>query len=195
MDRRKFLERAGLGSVAFSFPLFAGKAWAGHGHGHKHGRKNFHFVVLSAVPGTIERLIISGDGRFGSHHVHGGGSFDHFQAPTGVAPPLPVVATGTWRAKKFVRFTPPVVTAPGDPEGTHGVYAAGLLELTADFYPEGQSPVRDVPVLINCNLGPAGASTPGKEEGVYVTFPELDFEPAGLGVTIFSTNREPHDDD
>jgi len=185
MDRKTLLQRAGVGTLALgSFPVLAGNARADDGH-----KKNFRFVVLSAAPDTTERLIISGDGRFDSKHVHGGGSFDHFEAVG--SPPLPVVATGTWKATRFVGFALPTVTAPGDPEGTHGVYQAGVLELIADFYAVGKDPVRDVPVEIVCNLGPAGASTPGKEEGVYVSFPGLEFEPSGTGVTIFSTNKEP----
>ena len=51
---------------------------------------------------------------------------------------------------------------------------------------------------IACNLGPAGANNPGKDEGVTVTLPDgHEFEPqkpTTLGVTVFSTEREEDDD-
>jgi len=185
--RRKFLQRAGAGTIALgSLPLLAGKAWGDDGD------KSFHFVVLTIGPGK-DRLLISGDGKFDEDgNIEGGGSFDHFQA---VPPaPLPLVATGAWKARKFVSFTLPTVTAPGDPDATHGVFQGGVLELRAEFYPVGQPKVKDVMVEVVCNLGPAGASTPGKDEGVSVTFPDgTEFKPSGTGVTIFSTNGEPGD--
>ena len=50
----------------------------------------------------------------------------------------------------------------------------------------------DVLLEIVCNLGPAGASTPGKDEGVYLTFEGVAFEPKGIGITLFT--RGEHDD-
>ena len=115
MNRRKFLERAGTGTLALgSVPLLAGKAWGGQS-GQDRG---FRFVVDSFGPGT-DRLLFSGDGHFDlDGHVEGGGNFDHFQAMMGT--PAPLVSTGTWKASQFVSFTPPTVTAT--PMGTHGVY-------------------------------------------------------------------------
>ena len=181
MDRRELLKRAGLGAVALgSLPLFAANASADD------EEAGFHFLVLSAVPNTPERLIITGDGTFGSK-PEGGGFFDHFSAVG--SPPLPLVATGTWEAEEVISWTP---------LGTHGVFQAGILVLRATFRPIGQKPVRNVTVEIDCNLGPAGAST-GKEEGVITilpTSPPTVFEPVNptVGVTIFTTANEPDDD-
>ena len=42
-----------------------------------------------------------------------------------------------------------------------------------------------------CNLGAAGASTPGKDEGVTVTLPDgTKFEPQDVGITVFTHNEE-----
>ena len=83
----------------------------------------------------------------------------------------------------------PAVTAPGDPNATHGPFQGGILKLTADFHPVGKDKVKDVLLEIVCNLGPAGASTPGKDEGVTFTFPDgTKFVPNGLGITIFTLN-------
>ncbi len=80
--------------------LLAGGAAGGNGKGHHHhgsianGQAGYHFLVLDAVSGTSDRMIITGDGGFGSNRAHGGGTFDWFTA--GVCPPVPVVASGAW---------------------------------------------------------------------------------------------------
>jgi len=193
VNRRKFLKRAAVTSVALgSFEALAGSALADD------GRKRYHFLVLSRDGGGAgsEGLIISGEGGFGSGDVSGGGVFDHFKFMP--PPPLPVLATGTWKAKKFVSFTLAPTHPASNPEGRHGVLQAGILKMTADFHPQGHAAVRNVAVEIVCNLGPAGASNPGREEGVTVTLPDgHEFEPqmpTTLGVTSFSTEREENDD-
>jgi hypothetical protein len=148
--------------------------------------KGFHFLVRLVGPGT-DQLILEGNGKFDEYgNVEGGGDFNHYQAVG--SPPFPVVSTGTWKARKFVSFTLPTITAPGDPEATSGVFQAGILTLTADFHPFGQQEVKDVVVEVVCNLGPAGASTPDKDEGVYLTLDGVAYEPSvpGLGVTVFT---------
>jgi hypothetical protein len=192
VNRRKFLKRAAVTSVALgSFEALAGSALADE------GQKRYHFLVLSRDRGGTgsEGLIISGEGGFGSGDVSGGGVFDHFKFMP--PPPLPVLGTGTWQAKKFVSFMLAPVHPPSNPEGRHGVLQAGILKMTADFHPRGHAAVRNVAVEIVCNLGPAGAST-GMEEGVTVTFPDgHEFEPqkpTTLGVTAFSTEREENND-
>ena len=183
MNRRTFLHRASTGTIALgALPLVASKAWADGGEG-----KGFNFVVVGFGSGT-DRLLISGNGTFDEDGVEGGGKFDHFMATT--SPPAPLVSTGTWKAKKFVSFVLPTMTAPSDPNATHGVYQGGILTLIADFHPIGQPKVKGVQIEIVCNLGPAGASTPGKNEGVYLTLDGMAFQPGGLGVTVFTLNEE-----
>jgi hypothetical protein len=192
MNRRKFLKRAAVTSVALgSFEALAGNALADE------GRKRYHFLVLSRDGGGhgSEGVIISGEGAFGSGSVDGGGVFDHFQFKPPA--PFPVLGTGTWKAKKFVSFTLAKIHPASNPEGRHGVLQAGILTLMADFFPQGHAAVRGVELEIACNLGPAGAMT-GKEEGVIVMLPDgHEFEPTmpSTGVTAFSTERERGDDD
>ena len=73
---------------------------------------------------------------------------------------------------------------------THGVYEAGTLVMHATFFPNGKPAIRNVLIEVDCNLGPAGAST-GKPEGAVVTFPgppQVVFAPMTptVGVTVFT---------
>jgi hypothetical protein len=177
-----------IASAVVAFGLLASGAAAGNangegqgGHGSTaNGQPGYHFLVADAVSGTADRLIIQGDGSFNPNRAHGGGTFDHFSA-TG-SPPLPLVASGTWKATDVVSFHP---LTP-----THGVYEGGTLVMHATFFPIGQPPIPNVLIEVDCNLGPAGVST-GKPEGVVVTFPgppQVVFAPTTptTGVTIFT---------
>jgi hypothetical protein len=194
-------KRALWGLVALTFALallalalLTGGAAAdkGKGHGNHHGsgengQTGFHFLVLDAS-GATDRLIIQGDGSFNGQRAHGGGTFDHFQM-TG-SPPLPLVASGTWKATDVVSFT----------AGTsHGVYEGGTLMIHATFFPNGQAPIQNVLIEVDCNLGPAGFNT-GKPEGVVVTIPgtpQTVFSPTSptTGVTIFTLATGEHEND
>ena len=189
MNRRKFLESAGAGTIALgSSTLLAGKAWADQDCHNENKDKGFHFVVVGYPVNTSlnDRLLFWGDGTFDEDSVEGGGKFDHWLANSGL--PGPIVSSGKWKAKEFVSFVLPTNTGP-NPEATHGPFQAGILTLKADFYPKGQPKIKDVVLEIVCNLGPAGASTPGKDEGVYTTFQGVAFHPPGMGInsgiTIF----------
>lgn len=126
-----------------------------------------------------DRLLFWGDGTFDKDSVEGGGKFDHWLANSGL--PGPIVSSGKWKAKELVSFVLPTNTGP-NPEATHGPFQGGILTLKADFYPKGQPKIKDVVLEIVCNLGPAGASTPGKDEGVYTTFQGVAFHPPGMGI-------------
>jgi hypothetical protein len=153
----------------------------GHGNGNgTHGRVGFHFLVLDQVAGTPDRLIFQGNGSFNRNRASGGGTFDHFRAVG--SPPLPLVATGTWKAEDVVSWSP----------GTsHGVFEGGTLVIHATLKPIGQPPIKNVLIQIDCNLGPAGFST-GKPEGVVVTIPGGPvFTPTSptTGLTVFSLTK------
>jgi hypothetical protein len=192
--RRRTL--AGLGGLTLAVALLAlallvGGAAGGHGKGKPqsnangsgtHGRIGFHFLVLDQVSGTTDRLIFQGNGSFNRNRASGGGTFDHFQAVG--SPPLPLVATGTWKAEDVVSWTP---------GGTHGVYQGGILVIHATVKPKGQPAIKNVLVEVDCNLGPAGFST-GKPEGVIVTVPgtpPVVFTPTSptTGLTVFSLTK------
>ena len=190
--RRKTL--AGLAGLTLAVALLAlallvGGAAGGHGKGHAnsntsstHGRIGFHFLVLDQVAGTSDRMIVQGDGSFNGNQASGGGTFDHFQAVG--SPPLPLVASGTWKAEDVVSWTPGT---------THGVYQGGILIIHATVKPNGQPAIKNVMIEVDCNLGPAGFST-GKPEGVVVTVPATPavvFTPTSptTGVTVFSLTK------
>jgi hypothetical protein len=177
-----------IGVTVLVLALFVGGAAGGNGNGKRrgghgstaNGQPGYHFLVADAVSGTADRLIIQGDGSFNRNRAHGGGTFDHFSA-TG-SPPLPLVATGTWKATDVVSFN---ALTP-----THGVYEGGTLVMHATFFPKGQPSIPNVLIEVDCNLGPAGVTT-GKPEGVVVTFPgppQVVFAPTSptTGVTIFT---------
>jgi len=160
-----------LAVALLTLALLVGGAAGGHGkgkgHGNgngssTHGRTGFHFLVLDQVAGTPDRMIIQGNGSFNRNRASGGGTFDHFLAGTG--PPATLVATGTWKAEDVVSFTT-------SPTASHGVLEGGTLLMHATFKPQGQPASKNVLLEVNCNLGPAGFSVPGKLEGVVATFP------------------------
>jgi hypothetical protein len=195
MRRRTLAGLAGLtlAVALLALALLVGGAAGGHGKGKghvnstassNHGRIGFHFLDLNQVAGASDRLIIQGDGSFNRNRASGGGTFDHFQAVG--SPPLPLVASGTWKAEDVVSWSPGT---------THGVYQGGILVIHATFKPNGQPAIKNVMIEVDCNLGPAGFST-GKTEGVIVTIPGGPvFTPApqgntpNTGVTIFSTTK------
>jgi len=165
-----------------------GKAHRGHHGSIANGQAGYHFLVLDAVSGTTDRMIITGDGGFNGNQAHGGGTFDHFSAVG--SPPLPVVASGTWKANDVVSFTQ-------SPTSHRGVFEGGDLVMHATFYPNGLPAIPNVTVEVVCNLGPIGFSNPGKDEGVIITFPAGPvFEPTNLGpshpftgVTVFTVGE------
>jgi hypothetical protein len=174
--------------------LLVGGAAGGNGNGHRghhgstaNGQAGYHFLVLDAVSGTTDRMIITGDGGFNGNKAHGGGTFDHFSAVG--SPPLPVVASGTWKANDVVSFTHSATNHGG-------VFEGGTLVMHVTFYPHGQPAIPNVTMEVDCNLGPIGFST-GKPEGVIITFPggpvfastNLGPEQPTTGVTVFTVGE------
>jgi hypothetical protein len=164
-----------------------GKAHRGHHGSIANGQAGYHFLVLDAVSGTSDRMIITGDGGFNGNQAHGGGTFDHFTA--GKILPLQVVASGPWKANDVVSFTP-------SPTNHGGVFEGGALVMHVTFYPNGQPAIPNVTMEVDCNLGPIGFST-GKPEGVVITFPggpvfgptNLGPEQPVTGVTVFTVGE------
>jgi hypothetical protein len=180
-------------TALLAMALLVGGAAGDNGKGHRgqhgsiaNGQAGYHFLVLDAVSGTSDRMLIDGTGGFNGNKAHGGGSFDHFLA--GTAPPaLHIVASGTWKPTDVVSFTPSPTS--------HGPYEGGVLVMHATFFPTGQPAIKNVTVEVDCNLGPIGFNT-GKTEGVIVTFPGgPTFGPTAgpstpfTGVTIFTVGQ------
>ena len=189
MDRRDFLKKAGLGSIALaSLPAFvdtlAAPAWA-------QGRTNFHFFALSvagpqgaqppATPTSPQhQLVMSGDGNFDpsqvASKVTGGGFFLHWLFPGAAPPPggtpLPLVASGTWGNGRLVSYKQ---------IGTFGVQGAGVLELVIDLFRElpSKATIRGARLKVVCHIGAAGLINPGELEGFTLSIPGTDFSAGG----------------
>jgi hypothetical protein len=178
-------------AALLALALLVGGAAGNNGKGHRghhgstaNGQTGYHFLVLDAA-GT-DRMIITGDGGFNGNQAHGGGTFDRFSSVG--SPPLPVVASGTWKANDVVSFSP-------SPTSHGGVFEGGRLVMHATFYPIGGAPIPNVTMEVDCNLGPIGFSvSPPRTEGVIITFPGGSpvFVPTAgpttpfTGVTIFT---------
>jgi len=106
MDRRAFLKKAGVGSIALgSAPalasLLASPALANN------GERQSTFVAFSkarTVNGVDHRVAMNGKVRFNpeAETVSGGGNFVHLDnaPPT----PKPILASGLWEATEFISW-------------------------------------------------------------------------------------------
>lgn len=185
LDREELLKKGGLASLALaSLPALA---HALETPALAAGQTNFSFVVVSAVGGSLvsgaDAVILNGGGTFGPAQVHGAGSFTHFTVAAKT--PFPIVAHGTWKAKRFVSF---------ELIGTYGAHAAGLLTMLVHLVPAGGpagARAVEAEMKVVCNIGPAGLST-GLPEGVFLTVPGATYAPAA-GLTVFSTGVEQRD--
>jgi hypothetical protein len=202
MDRRLLLKKLGLGSLILgssstSIDRFVLPAMA-------EAEINFHFLSMSVAgpEGTPKsprhHNFMSGDGKFDpsrpGSRVVGGGSYVHWlfpgRNPLPGEPPLPVVASGTWRAARLVSYKE---------IGRFGVQAGGTLEMVADIFQviPSKAVFRGARLTLICNLPPAGLFT-GHEEGYELSLPGTDYSPGGTlgtfhpivpptGLTAFST--------
>jgi hypothetical protein len=184
LDRRSFLKRAGIGSIALGpLPglLAAAPAWAS-------GRAaGFNFTAISRA-GTIGSVVhavnMAGSGTIEEDDVEGGGHFQHYDLAS--APPRTIIAAGAWRAKRLVSF---------DPIGTWGVITAGVLVMQIQLRPTIPSPAVVAATLkVVCNVGSGGFET-GQPEGFTLTVPSAPFGafvPIGAGITVFTTIAAAH---
>jgi hypothetical protein len=189
IERRELLKRAGVGSAALaSFPALAGTAWAHDDDDDRSGRRRFYFQSVSGQAATIsggESIIMSGCGSFSRHSVRGGGEFVHFDGTKIPSPDF--IATGSWRATRFVSF---------EEVGTWGVGVSGILVIKIKLIP-CDGPTRRATLRVVCNIGPAGLMT-GEPEGFVLTVsglaPFSPFHPE-LGLTFFTRPCEEEEED
>jgi hypothetical protein len=161
MERKDFLKRAGVGSVALaSLPALTEVAWA-------HDDDD-------------------DDGRL--RRVRGGGEFIHFDG-TRFGDPNNVIATGSWKARRFLSF---------HEQGTWGVGVSGILQMQIKLIPCDGPVIRGAKLEIVCNLLPAGISNPGTTEGYTLEVPGLApfraFMP-NIGLTLFTRPCKPGEKD
>ncbi len=172
IDRREFLKKVGLGSLAAaSLPAMANAlarpVWA------QGQARRFIFVAFSRagiVEGVDHQVAAQGEGWFkpDTGEVDASGSFLHFND----ASPVPkfVINTGKWRATKILSYSKVF--------GTYGHIAASVLELRVDLFPD-LGPVRKIEgatLRLICNIGPAGVTT-GEPEGYVLTVPGSGLPP------------------
>ncbi len=195
IDRREFLRKAGVGSIALaSLPTLANalakSAWA-------QGGRSLTMASLSrAGPEGTAAAPAHGIWMAGQCHfdpskvgspVEGGGAYSHLTLPG--TPPRPIVAAGTWKARLLVSYTE---------IGTWGVLAAGILEMVVDLFTQLPSPavVRGARLKVVGNLPFGGLVNPGETAGYTLSVPGTDFftggtpgpfQPTGVGGTTFST--------
>lgn len=182
MDRRVFLTKAGLGSIALTaIPALVNTLAAPVRAGNP---TNFRFLSVSqanTISGVQHRVNISGDGEVNPAFAIGNGSFNHFDGASPV--PKTLLAFGTWKAKQLISF---------NLIGTYGALAAGILEMQIDLLPVGGA-VTTATLKVVCNIGAAGLST-GQDEGATLTIPGTPFGPFapvdGSALSIFTTGVE-----
>jgi hypothetical protein len=172
MNRRDFIKKTGMASVALaSLPTVitaltnvAPASAADEGI-------NFTLVGMSDAatgPFTGDSILVNGGGRFAQGAVQGGGSFTHF------TPPSTLKASGTWKARKFVSFTP---------AGSLGAHMGGELVIGVDLVPASGTVV-PATLTIRCHGfgGPAPEGTDVAVDGsVFLTH-----KPPPASATLFS---------
>src|SRR5260370_24122643 len=115
----------------------------------------FFFSVLSKDDDSGHLIVLSGAGQFDRSSVEGGGGFTHYN-PVG-QPPFPIIAHGTWRARRLVSFE----ALQGSP---YGEQIAGVLRMDVELRPVGGRRVTGTMQVV-CNVPQANLFT-GDDEGV-----------------------------
>lgn len=198
IDRREFLRKAGLGTIAVgSLPALPALVNAFATPALAQGQRGFSFLALGRAgpAGTAAQpahtIAMGGEGRFDpsrpASRVEGGGTFFHFTAPG--TPPLPIIGAGRWESRLLVSWKE---------VGTYAGHAAGVSAIVIDIFRQLPSPAvfRGAVLTIYCNIGAAALST-GEIEGYTLSIPGTDFSaggnpgpflqipPGGTGLTIF----------
>lgn len=158
MDRREFLRKAGLGSLALaSLPALVARESAFAGEANRH--RVYDLVAFSQAPatatGVLPRLGMRGCGTFqpGAGYVKGGGTYVLLDQNSGT--PKTILASGEWTPTVFLSYD------------TFGLspYAniqPSILKVLADF----AGFVPGVQLWLICNVGAAGpAGSTGEPEG------------------------------
>lgn len=163
------------------------------GSGSLFGENRFAFLVFSGggVAGAVEhRIAMNGSGNFTLGQVDGGGGYTHFNQASGT--PKAIIARGTWKATKVVKYTTQGTGFTPTAGGTWGAVEAGILELLVDLFPEGGKPIRGATLKIVCNIGQAGLET-GSAEGVFLTIPGgPTFQPLSPRIGITYLGKGPY---
>jgi hypothetical protein len=156
-------------------------------------RLGFIFASLSDGPtvgGVHHQIFMTGSGKFDRKRVRGGGFYNRTDANSG-PPPLTILETGTWKARRLISFTK---TPADEPKmNPSGFNTSGILEIEARLFPEnGPRHGIKATLKIICNIPPEGLFT-GLPEGYFLNIQDgLSFEPATfpggfpVGATAFT---------
>jgi hypothetical protein len=181
MNRRMFLKRAGVGSIALgSLPILA-ETLAPRASADEETTMNFIFAAVSKGPtigDVVHTLVMDGAGMITPSHAEGGGAFDHLNNAPSAPFPKPFIAQGTWKAKELVSFIP---------FGTYGLFTAGVLTMDVELVRELPSRlVVPATLEIVCNI-PFVPIITGKPEGFSLRVGDLQFVPnvPAMGITLF----------
>jgi hypothetical protein len=183
VDRRSFLQRLGIGSLAVGSIQVLGRPALAHLESDDGNQRHFRFVALSFPPVAepTEAMVMEGSGIFGGGVLQGNGDFQHISWP----PPSTLLGHGLWKKKKLLDYERGF--------GSFGEIDAGILTLQIRMLPAkgtGVDPF-NAELRIACNVGPAGIST-GLPEGFTLTLPDgTTFAPIDppLGLTHISTKH------
>ncbi|HEV2013644.1 MAG TPA: twin-arginine translocation signal domain-containing protein [Candidatus Dormibacteraeota bacterium] len=188
IDRRTFVKTAAAGSVAAAaLPLLGTSiALAGDSDDDDGGSRIYVYVSFSQAPAAKglaqPRIGMSGAGTFqpAAKRVNGGGNYVLFD--NAVAIPKPLVASGRWKARRFVSYTTKDLASKD--LAPYGTIQPGILKMTADVEGIGKG----LALTVVCNVGaqgPAGAT--GEEEGWELEgTPYGTFHQAGVGISHLS---------
>ena len=190
INRKRFLRRAGLGSIALgAFPALAEAAPAAE---RTFGRPIFfHYYAFSkaaVVAGVAHAVAMSGGGKVTHNNVVASGSYVHFDFAAPV--PKPVLSSGTWTAKRFLSL---------HLIGTWGDLAAGVLDIEIELHQDAPAAAL-IPATLEVvsNIGSANLFVPAKDIGFTLTIPGADYGafksfgafPLAQGLTVFSLGME-----
>ena len=181
MNRRTFIKRIGVGSIAAaSLPLSGVKAALADS---SNDHRVYDLVSMSQAPatsaGVLPRMGLRGCGTFNAEAgwVKGGGSFDLFDQNSST--PKTIIVAGTWEPTEFVSYT--TLRLP-----SYGNIQPSVLEVLANLDGIGSG----LTLRLICNVGAAGAAgSTGQPEGFDLFGTSLgDFLPLTpiIGITHIS---------
>ena len=180
IDRRTFVKTAAAGSLAAaSLPIFGMTTLADDDEAD--GSRIYVFVAFSQAPPALTlaqpRIGMTGAGSFkpSAKRVNGGGSYVLFD--NAATMPKPLVASGRWRATKFVSYTTLGLAS-------YGTIQPGILTMTADVEGIGKK----LTLTLICNVGAVPLSTGQPEGWVLSGTPYGTFRPTTpiVGITHLS---------
>jgi hypothetical protein len=189
MDRRKFLKRAGIGTVVVAgAPMMAGMGASPAMADGEEGIGYFFAALDSAgtvrKPTSPDAFLMQGCGHFDerSGHISGSGFFVHYDGSSSVSP-KPIKATGFWEARRLVSF------APGP---AFGVQLTGIMVADVNLFRQSPEPEGVIPAQLTvvCN-SPAIPFSTGEDEGFQLVVGALTFLPLTptIGVSGFDDRR------